>query len=40
LLVDWSSELIEKAHNFDMEYIPSLLNKYVDVLKKLDNMLN
>jgi PAS domain S-box-containing protein len=40
LLVEWSEELIDRSHSFDMEKLPDLLNKYQQILDDLDDMLN
>jgi len=39
LLVKWSSEVMDRAQNFDMEKLPGLLNKYQQILKDFDTML-
>ncbi len=40
LLIEWSSELIEKAQSFDMEKMPTLLDKYQEILKEFDSLLD
>ncbi len=40
LLIDWSTELIDNAQNFNMEKLPELLNQYQQILKEFDEMMN
>ena len=40
VLIQWSTELIDRAQNFDMEKLPELLNRYQQILKDFDRMIN